>query len=264
MKKCTLLTSLTMLTFVFVPQLLYANPPSTLGYIDATIGVKNNTGDNIQVSCEVGSNHQGNWQLGGPQTISSGGAYTFTGLAGDSCSTGNNQIVCNYTDTSTGNTGTFTVGACQNANSGWPISYSNSLKAEANGTPPEAYKCTASKADYGNYNPGKQCSSGNWSASGYTCIVEAYFAVGADSADNNTYRFTWDEVDLPPTTGQAMTDKLARSLSQTGNYGRVTGSYDKPNKKITIKLPPPDPTDPNPYDGMTSLSQCRNACVPSQ
>ena len=264
MNKSHLIISALILTLS--PTLLFANPPSPMGYIDATIGVKNNTNNSIEISCEVGTTKQGNYTLGGPQTISKGGAYTFTGLSGDSCSTGNNQIICNYTDTTSGNTGRFTLGACQNQSQwtiGHPITYSNSINVDADGNPPTPYYCTASTASYGDFNEGKQCASNNWSTSGYTCVVEAYFAVGADGTDSGVYHFTWDDIDLATAKGQIIADKLAHELAQNGNYGKVTGVYNKAAKQIAITLPPPDNVSANPYDGMTGIGQCRSACVPS-
>ena len=274
MKKIYLLAPAVATALTLSPSLLFANPPSFLGYIDATIGVKNNTNDSIDVSCRVGVTNQGNYTLGGPQTITQGGAYTFTGTAGDGCSVsmqgsvsnGDTNVVCDYTDTTTGHTGTFTLGACQNASTwsiGTPVTYSNNIYVAENGTPPTPYNCAANSANYFTTSETFTCSSGNTSVTSSTCKVEAYFAVCADTADNKTYHFTWDDIDLTPTKGQRMADKLAQELAQNGNYGKVTAAYSHTNQQIAITLPPADSASPNPYDDMTSVGQCRNACVPS-
>lgn len=267
---------MTALALTLSPSLLFADPPSRIGYIDATIGVKNSTNDTISVACKIGTTDQGDYALGGAQTIKKGGAYTFQGKAGDGCSvaaqgpltTNDTNIVCDYTDTTTGNTGTFTLGACQNYT---PAKFfdpdsgtcTNNISVDQYGEPPTPYYCTKSSADYSTKTESVTCSSNEPSASTSTCKVEAYFAVVAEEVTGKTYHFTWDNIKLPSAQGQRLTTTLAHDLEKSGDYGKVTGSYNQAKQQISITLPPPGETQANPYDGLTSVSQCRNACVPS-
>lgn len=250
-----------------------ATPPSFFGGINASINIKNTTPSEVTVTCKVGTTNQGNYTLSTPYTMKESEAHTFTGTVGDGCSLGNqsnpdfNKIHCDYTSGS--GSGYFEIHACQNSttptrDNNYQITYSNSTPIASNiVTPPNAYACTSSDCKYYIDQPPKdngKCSSNENTASKSYCNVTAYFAVGNEGAVGSTYTLTWDNIKMNLSKGQTTADKLAAVLKNTGTYGNPIASYN--GETLTIILPPPTTPQPNPYDGDTNTSQCKDDFQP--
>lgn len=247
---------------------VYWQPLPNAGYVYADIGVVNTTTEDVNVSCQFNNGTS----IGTAQTLKQNGSYHFTGeLYGN----GNDPekgcqilpfpssatITCTYTDQKSLNTGTYSFTACKEVyfngtaqgcrNS--PYSPTPPITQDAN--PPLTYPCQDSTCSITENT--YHCPN-SLQASKYDCKVAGYFAIGPEAGSpGSTYTLTWTDIKTSLVKGQTMATKLAADLAQQGSYGHVTASYD--GNKLIITLPPPFNSNPNPFDGLQSLSQCESA-----
>lgn len=247
----------------------------TISKMTLNIGVINNTADSITVSCLAGDRNQGDYTLGGPKTIAKNSTQLFNGTIGRGCigDISSHDVVCNYTDTTTGKTGYFKFTACATNSSGvnpiinpqYSCTNSNLTATETTGKPPTAFSCPKTLCSFGwNQNASVQCSGG-WTASYYYCSASADFAVGTEGTVGPTYTLTWDNIKANLTKGQVMATKLTsmlKNIETSNTFGAPTVTFvnnSDNTQKMTIILPPPTVLNPDPYANATSFSDCQTA-----
>jgi len=258
--------------FMLATAMLLASPlllatswttPLAIGEISGSIAIKNTSSEDATVTCVVGS--QG-YPFGTPnQIIPKANKLTITATAGDGCDgytfKNNNNIICTYITAS--GSGTFTVAACQNASTvsrDHPTqTYSSNLSVWPASTPPTPYLCTSPTPALYDGIVQESCdshTSNPQSATRSICSsVQAYFAIGDETAVEPIYTLTWNNIKMNLAKGQAMAAKLSSLLVKNfTDYGHPIPSYD--GTKLTIIFPPKTNPNPNPYAGTTD---CQSA-----
>ena len=197
-------------------QLAIAN---CAGVVHWTMNITNGTAsDKLHLDCHPS------------EDLAPGATYVYSGISGSAEAVACNgvsysDVSCQYTDTSTNQTGTLQLvfNSCNTTTAG-QSSATNPTSFACNITQPTKTGGGKTNCDY---------------VDGYS--YNSYTTDGSFVIVNTgpSYQLDWKGIVMHPVKGQAMGNKLARNLMQLGSYTSGTASYNQSTSTLTIKLTAP-------------------------
>jgi len=228
-----------------------------LGYVNATINIKNNTDYRLIVQCGLDNGTSTPSPIGFVDISPYSSGVVSKIKAGTGCPNYNaaGLITCSYTN-SDGAQGYFKFYACPLSGSTTCQSYPSPSSVE-NNKPDDyfPYACPAPDCATGAQDKYKTCCATNWIVCSHDCTVTNYVVVNS----KNTYLLTWTNIKASLTKGQIMSNKLASYLTNNKSVEILQSVYHHDNSTdtntMTIKFRG-GKNNEDPFANDQSLAEC--------
>lgn len=228
-----------------------------LGYVNATINIKNNTDYPLTVQCKLDNGTTTPSLIGSANVLPYTSGIISQAKVGTGCPNYNSPglITCSYTN-SDGAQGYFKFYACPLSGSTTCQSYPSPSNVE-NNKPDDyfPYACPAPGCSTGVENQYKTCCATNWIVCSHDCTVTNYVVVNS----KKTYLLTWTNITASLTKGQVMSNKVASYLKNNKSVEILQSVYHHDNQSnantMSIKFSA-GKNDEDPFENDQSLADC--------